>query len=83
MDVRMPIMSGQESASAIREIESIRNISESQKVRIIALTANPAEVREEDLFLNGFDGFLAKPFTEDKIFTRMAELLNLKYLYSN
>jgi len=83
MDVRIPIMSGQESASAIREIESIRNISESQKVRIIALTANPAEVREEDLFLNGFDGFLAKPFTEDKIFTRMAELLNLKYLYSN
>ncbi len=83
MDVRMPIMSGQESASAIREIESIRNISESQKVRIIALTTNPAEVREEDLFLNGFDGFLAKPFTEDKIFTRMAELLNLKYLYSN
>ncbi len=83
MDVRIPIMSGQESASAIREIESIRNISESQKVRIIALTTNPAEVREEDLFLNGFDGFLAKPFTEDKIFTRMAELLNLKYLYSN
>ncbi len=83
MDVRMPIMNGQESTSAIREIESSRNICESQKVRIIALTTNPAEIREEDLFLNGFDGFLAKPFTEDKIFIRMAELLNLKYFYSH
>ena len=79
----MPIMSGRESASAIREIESVRNINKSHKVRIIALTTNPAEIREEDLFLNGFDGFLAKPFTEDKIFTKMAEQLNLKYLYSN
>jgi PAS domain S-box-containing protein len=83
MDVRMPIMNGQEAASAIREIESMRNIPESQKVRIIALTASLVNLREEELFLNGFDGFLAKPFTEDKIFARMAEHLNLKYIYNS
>jgi PAS domain S-box-containing protein len=81
MDIRMPIMNGQEAASAIREIESMRNISESQKVRIIALTASLVELREEDLCLNGFDGLLSKPFTEDKVFDRMAEHLNLKYIY--
>lgn len=83
MDVRMPIMNGQEAASTIREIETIRNIPKSQKVRIIALTASLVELREEDLFLNGFDGFLAKPFAEDKIFARMTEHLNLKYTYTS
>jgi PAS domain S-box-containing protein len=81
MDVRMPIMNGQEAASTIREIESMRNIPKSQQVRIIALTASLVELREEDLFLNGFDGFLSKPFTEDKVFARMTEHLNLKYIY--
>jgi signal transduction histidine kinase len=81
MDVRMPIMNGQEAASAIREIEAMRNISPSQKVQIIALTASLVDFREEDLCLNGFDGFLSKPFTEDKVFDRMAEHLNLKYIY--
>ncbi len=79
MDVRMPIMNGQEAASAIRELEEMRNISGSQKVRIIALTASFVDLREEDLFLSGFDGFLFKPFTEDKVFDRMAEHLSLKY----
>ncbi|MEA5485523.1 MULTISPECIES: PAS domain-containing hybrid sensor histidine kinase/response regulator [Pseudanabaena] len=81
MDVRMPILGGQEAASAIRELESMRNISASQKVQIIALTASLIDIREEDLFLHGFDGFLSKPFTEDKIFDRMAEHLNLTYIY--
>jgi PAS domain S-box-containing protein len=83
MDVKMPILGGQEAASAIRAIESMRNISASQKVRIIALTASLIDLREEELFLHGFDGFLAKPFTEDKIFAKMAEQLNLTYIYSS
>jgi PAS domain S-box-containing protein len=83
MDIRMPIVSGQEATSGIREIEKMRNVSESQRVRIIALTASLVNLREEDLFLNGFDGFLAKPFTEDEIFARMSEHLNLKYIYSH
>ncbi|GBO55499.1 circadian input kinase A [Pseudanabaena sp. lw0831] len=82
MDVRMPIMNGQEATSAIRELEKAQNIAASQKVQIIALTASLVEIREEDLFLNGFDGFLSKPFTEDKVFDRMAEHLNLKYIYN-
>ena len=83
MDVRMPIMNGQEAASTIREFELNDNISDSQKVKIVALTASLIDLREEDLFIYGFDGFVAKPFTEDKIFARMAVHLNLKYRYNS
>jgi len=82
MDIRMPILNGNETTTTIREIEAIRNISESQKVRIIALTASLVDLREENINLFGFDGLIAKPFTEDKIFAKMAEQLNLQYIYS-
>ena len=82
MDIRMPILNGNETAIAIREIEASKNILESQRVRIIALTASLVDLREEDVTLFGFDGLIAKPFTEDKIFAKMAEQLNLQYIYS-
>ena len=82
MDIRMPILNGNETAIAIREIEASKNILESQRVRIIALTASLVDLREEDVTLFGFDGLTAKPFTEDKIFAKMAEQLNLQYIYS-
>ena len=78
----MPILNGNETAIAIREIEASKNILESQRVRIIALTASLVDLREEDVTLFGFDGLTAKPFTEDKIFAKMAEQLNLQYIYS-
>ena len=81
MDVRMPILNGHEATLTIREIEARKNISEPQKVRIIALTASLIDLREDDLCLHGFDGFVAKPFTEDKVFAKMAEYLHLRYIY--
>lgn len=83
MDVRMPILNGHEATSAIRRIESDREISTSQKVKIIALTASLVDPREEDLYLYGFDGFVSKPFTEDKLFAMMYEHLKLQYIYSH
>ncbi|MBD2177396.1 response regulator [Pseudanabaena sp. FACHB-1998] len=83
MDVRMPLLNGHEAAAAIRELETNLNISPSQKVQIIALTASLEDLREEDLYLHGFNGFVAKPFSEDKIFTKMSEHLNLRYIYND
>lgn len=82
MDVRMPILNGHEATSAIREIEVKNNIAAPQKVRIIALTASLIDLREEEFYLHGFDGLISKPFTEDKIFAKMSEHLNLRYIYS-
>ena len=81
MDARMPILNGHEAASAIRAIEAEKNISESERVRIIALTASLVSSQEEDLSIYGFDGFVTKPFTEDLVFEEMARHLNLQYVY--
>lgn len=81
MDVRMPLLNGHEAAAAIRELEA--NLDKSHRVQIIALTASLEDLREEDLYLHGFDGFVSKPFSEDKIFAKMAEHLNLRYIYNN
>ncbi len=81
MDIRMPVLDGYAATSEIRKIESSLNIPNSQKVKIIALTANLVDIQEEDLSLYGFDGLITKPFTEEQIFTQMARLLNLDYTY--
>ncbi len=81
MDARMPILDGNEATSAIRAIETEHNIPESERVKIIALTASLVNSPEEDLSIYGFDGFVTKPFTEDLIFEEMAKHLNLQYVY--
>ena len=80
MDARMPILNGNDAASAIRAIEAKNNITESERVRIIALTASLVN-SQEDLSIYGFDGFVSKPFTEESVFEEMARHLNLQYVY--
>jgi CheY-like chemotaxis protein len=81
MDVRMPLLNGNDAASAIRTIEAKNNITESERVRIIALTASLVNSQEEDLSIYGFDGFVTKPFTEESVFEEMARHLDLQYVY--
>ena len=81
MDARMPMLNGSEAASAIRAIEAERNIPDTERVKMIALTASLVNSEEEDLSTYGFDGFVTKPFTEDLVFEEMARHLNLQYVY--
>jgi len=81
MDARMPILNGYDAASAIRAIEAENNITESERVRMIALTASLVNSQEEDLSIYGFDGFVTKPFTEESVFEEMARHLDLQYVY--
>ncbi|MCL1935410.1 MAG: ATP-binding protein [Defluviitaleaceae bacterium] len=61
MDHMMPEMDGIETVSLIRKNESIITKNDSEKLKIVALTAN-AILGVEDMFLkNGFDDFLSKP----------------------
>jgi signal transduction histidine kinase/CheY-like chemotaxis protein len=83
MDERMPIMNGAETTSVIREMEANKKLAAGDRVRIIALTASLVNLREEDLCSIGFDGFISKPFTEDEVFARMAEHLDLQFIYSS
>lgn len=83
MDVRMPILNGYEATASIRNIEEKKNIAASQRVKIIALTASAINLKEESLLCQGFDGFVTKPFTEEKIFMKMSEHLDIECIYSN
>ena len=63
MDIRMPVMSGDEAAKRIRENRKLRHIP------IIALTAFGMTDDSEEFMMNGFDGYLSKPI-------RISDLLN-------
>ncbi|MDX2257138.1 MAG: ATP-binding protein [Pseudanabaenaceae cyanobacterium bins.39] len=81
MDIRMPQLDGYEATAAIRASESQQNIPESERVKIIALTASLVNFKENNPQISGFDALIIKPFTEEQIFSKMAELLNLEYTY--
>jgi signal transduction histidine kinase/ActR/RegA family two-component response regulator len=58
MDCRMPRMTGNEAATAIRDIEK----STGDHVLIIALTANAIKDDREQCIADGMDDFVSKPF---------------------
>lgn len=73
MDIHMPTMDGYEATQIIRNISQTKKAS----IPIIALTAN-AFKNEIDRFSDaGFNDYITKPFTEQKLFRCMSNLLQL------
>ncbi|WP_420146775.1 PAS domain S-box protein [Spirosoma sp.] len=62
MDIQMPVMDGYEATIAIRSIDNLN-----QQVPIIALTASAMLDQKEMAMKAGMNGFLAKPFSPDKL----------------
>jgi PAS domain S-box-containing protein len=62
MDMRMPVMDGQEA------IRRIRSTPDGQDVKIIAVTANAFDEDRKEILALGANDFLAKPFREDDLF---------------
>ena len=58
MDIQMPVMDGREATCFIRQREQGRE----QHTPIIALTAHAMAGDRERLLVEGFDGYIAKPF---------------------
>jgi two-component system, sensor histidine kinase LadS len=73
MDLRMPVMEGQEAARIIRNggLEE-RAVLDSQ-VPIVALTANATEADRKACSEAGMDGFLAKPLREAPLRAQLAQ----------
>jgi GAF domain-containing protein/DNA-binding response OmpR family regulator len=82
MDMRMPIMGGYEATKIIRKKEQEKSNLE-DKVIIIALTASVFDTQRAILLQAGCNDFIPKPFREEMIFDKMAEYLNLTYIYEN
>jgi CheY-like chemotaxis protein len=76
MDMRMPVMDGYAATQAIRSLSSaIRTVP------IIALTASAFEENREQMLTAGCNDFMRKPFKEQDLFDKMAEYLEIEYLY--
>lgn len=64
MDIRMPIMKGDEATAAIRALER----EDSQRIPIIAMTANALESDVENSFRSGMNGHISKPIEPDEVY---------------
>lgn len=71
MDINMPQMDGLEATRQIRQSGSTS--------KIIAITANAFADDHQAALAAGCDDFLAKPITEEKVFERIACLLEVEF----
>ncbi|WP_299402340.1 PAS domain S-box protein [Acaryochloris sp. IP29b_bin.148] len=71
MDINMPYMNGLEATRQIRQSGLMP--------KIIAITANAFAEDHQAALAAGCDDFLAKPFTEDKVFECIACLLEVEF----
>lgn len=75
MDMRMPVMNGYEAT------KQIKATPQGHKTIIIALTASTFEDERSVVLASGCNDFVCKPFEESVIFEKMAEQLELSYVY--
>ncbi|HJW93202.1 MAG TPA: response regulator [Thermoanaerobaculia bacterium] len=80
MDKRMPGIDGLEVTRRIRAREASEGLA---RVPIIALSASALEHERADILAAGCDDFVAKPFRESTIFTKMREHLAVEYAYES
>ncbi|NJR66821.1 MAG: PAS domain S-box protein [Leptolyngbyaceae cyanobacterium CRU_2_3] len=78
MDIRMPIMDGLE---ATQQIKAASNDQYPAPV-IIALTGSAFEEDRQVAFAMGYDDFVRKPLRPEIIFDKIAEHLDVQYLYT-
>lgn len=69
MDAQMPVMGGVEALHAIRD-----TTGPSQHARIIVVTADALEKAENRYITAGFDGYLAKPITQETLARALGDL---------
>ncbi len=88
MDMRMPVMDGYEATRRIKTIAQANTQTTKQQQNspnpiIIALTASAFEEERGAIFAAGCDDFIPKPVQASVILEKMAQHLNLRYLYES
>ncbi|NET35138.1 MAG: GAF domain-containing protein [Cyanothece sp. SIO1E1] len=76
MDIQMPGMNGYETTLRIR------HASAGEQPIIIALTATVVESTQFAVLDSGFNDFVSKPLWENIIFDKIAQHLDVQYLYA-
>ena len=78
MDIRMPIMDGNETARAIRKLPR----SDAKTVPIIAMTANAFESDRREALLAGMNEHLSKPIEPEKLYQTLEKLMKLERTFA-
>lgn len=68
MDIRLPVMNGQQATKEIKKLN--------KNITIIAQTAHALSTDESYFLKSGFDGYISKPFIPEKIIQILSEYLN-------
>jgi len=77
MDMRMPVMDGYQATANIRQLNG------GKAVKIIALTASAFIDQHDNIINAGCDAVLHKPFHIPEIFTALANLLGVNFIYED
>lgn len=64
MDIRMPVMKGDEATATIRSLDR----EDSKRIPIIAMTANALESDMENSYRCGMNGHISKPIEPDEVY---------------
>ncbi len=76
MDMRMPVMTGLEAVSRIRQIEELRDTV------ILGHSANVFDSDKEDCLQAGCDDFISKPLVVEELFAVMRFRLGIEWIYA-
>jgi PAS domain S-box-containing protein len=77
MDIRMPVMNGEEAAKIIQEEFG------KDHFKIVAVTADAIGSRGNHYLSKGFHEFISKPFSAEQIYDSLSELLDLEFTYDD
>ena len=75
MDMQMPVMNGYDATRKIKASAA------GQSTIIIALTASAFEEQRQAMLSAGCDDFVRKPFRRDNLLQKLAQHLQVEYLY--
>lgn len=77
MDIRMPLMGGEDAIKAIHEEFG------QDRFKIVAITADAMGQRREHYMSMGFHEYISKPFQAEEIYETLRKLLNVEYVYED
>ena len=72
MDIRMPVMKGDEATATIRSLDR----EDSKRIPIIAMTANALESDVENSYRCGMNGHISKPIEPRKVFESLSKWIS-------
>ena len=76
MDMRMPVMTGLEAVSRIREVQKLKDTV------IFGFSASVFESDKEDCLHSGCNGFISKPLVVGQLFSELHSHLGIEWVYA-